>query len=300
MTQNKARKSAIRARMAKTGEPYTLAARHLTPCVFCGSTGQPADDEHVIPRWARRAFDIQGPVTIEAKQHPDPTPVHVERIHHLNIVLRDAICRPCNSIWLAGTEKKAAQILKPMAVDAKPAVLHEVAQALIAFWAVKTALLLELAISQQHPDHRPVKGYQATPQELAWIRERGEPPPRSMVWLGCWNCEQAVPVNYEPSAADLPTADGHPLAGHLTTFTLGFVAFQVFTVDYIAADQHGAPVWNTRPPVPLRDALPRIWPPQLVVPDIKWPPRAFDKHDWHRLVTWDGVLRPSEQPNPAT
>lgn len=53
-----------------------------------------------------------------------------------------------------------------------------------------------------------------------------------------------TPVNYEPSSAVLPTADRAALAGHLTTFSLGFVAFQVFTVDFLAAEQHGAPVWN--------------------------------------------------------
>jgi hypothetical protein len=99
---------------------------------------------------------------------------------------------------------------------------------------------------------------------------------------------------YEPSGAELPTADGSPLAGHLATFTLGYVAFQVFTIDFLAAEQHGAPVWNKRPPEPLAESLVRVWPPQLVVGDVSWPPPAFRGDDWHRLVTWDGVLRPGE------
>jgi hypothetical protein len=28
-------------------------------------------------------------------------------------------------------------------------------------------------------------------------------------------------------------------------YTLGFVAFQVFSVDFLAAEQHGAVLWNT-------------------------------------------------------
>ena len=40
---------------------------------------------------------------------------------------------------------------------------------------------------------------------------------------------------------------------------------------------------------------PRItWADQLTVPDLSWPPAAFGKDDWQRLVTWDGVLRPGE------
>ena len=57
-----------------------------------------------------------------------------------------------------------------------------------------------------------------------------EPPPRSMVWLGCWDCQREVPVNYAPSSAPLPTRDGKPVEGHFATFTLGYAAFQVFTV----------------------------------------------------------------------
>jgi hypothetical protein len=34
----------------------------------------------------------------------------------------------------------------------------------------------------------------------------------------------------------LPTTDGSPLAGHLTTLSLGFVVFQVHSVDFLAAE----------------------------------------------------------------
>lgn len=270
----------------------------MESCILCGAEGKPADDEHVIPKWARRAFDIQGPVTMHTRDDPDAAFAQAGTMHHLNIVLKDAICKRCNNEWLSAIEKRTAAILKPMAVSAKPIVLSAGALKLLAFWAVKTALLLELAI-RQLPGHRKNPGYQATSQEFAWLRELEEPPPRSMAWLGCWDCQQGVPVNYEPSTAKLPTADGTPLAGHLTTFTLGYVAFQIFTVDYIAAERHGAPVWNPAPPAPLRNALPRIWPPQLTNPDVSWPLPAFRRNDWHRLVTWDGVLRPGEQPGPA-
>ncbi len=101
-------------------------------------------------------------------------------------------------------------------------------------------------------------------------------------------------MNYEPSGARLPTEDGAPVTGHLTTLTLGFAAFQVFTVDFLAADQHRALAWNNHVPDSLAHALTRIWPQPLVPRNISWPPQAFPRHDWHRLVTWDGKLRPGE------
>jgi hypothetical protein len=114
-----------------------------------------------------------------------------------------------------------------------------------------------------------------------------------MVWLGCWDCEREVPLNYAPSSAPLPTRDGKTVEGHFATFTLGYVAFQVFTVDFPAADRHDADVWNTHPPPWLAQALTRIWPQLLAARDIAWPQQGFRREDWDRLVTWDGKLRHS-------
>jgi hypothetical protein len=184
---------------------------------------------------------------------PGKTTSRKVRQSHRNLAV-DTICRACNNNWLAGIESKVAPILTPMAITRQPTLLNATDQALLSFWAIKTGLLLELALRQQHPGQRTIEGYAATPQELAWLRHKNEPPPRSMVWLGCWDCQQATPVNYEPSGAELPGEDGTPVAGHLTTFTLGYAAFQIFTVDFITAQLHTAPVWNPRPPTPLREA----------------------------------------------
>lgn len=62
-------------------------------------------------------------------------------------------------MWLSGIEKRASAILKPMIVLSAPSVvLDAAAQSVIALWAVKTGLLLELALRQMYPDTRPVPG----------------------------------------------------------------------------------------------------------------------------------------------
>ncbi len=261
------------------------------PCIFCGSVAEAASEEHVIPKWARRAFHIQGPVTVRASDWPDPERKDVDRLQHLNVTLTDALCENCNSKWLGPIEGRVARVLRPMMVNAAPAVLDTRDQGLLAFWAVKTILLLELSVRQMFPGARAIEGYAATAPELAWLRAREEPPPRSMVWLGCWDCKRENPLMYEPSAAPLPAADGRPLSGHLATFALGFAVFQVFTVNFVAAEQAGARVWNPNPPAPIRAALPRIWPPLARTPNIRWPTPAFPRDDWHRIVTWNGALR---------
>jgi len=50
---------------------------------------------------------------------------------------------PCNR-WLGAIEKRAARVLKPMALAERQVLLDAAAQRLVAFWAVKTGLLLEL------------------------------------------------------------------------------------------------------------------------------------------------------------
>ena len=170
-------------------------------------------------------------------------------MQHLNVTLDGTICKDCNTVWLnRELERPLQPLLAPMAGRAKPTVLSPALQSLIATWAVKTVFLFELAIRQKYPDGREVPGYLATPQELAWLRQRREPPPRALAWLGCWDCRRETPFMYAPSIAPLPTPDGVPVQGHFATFALGYVAFQVFTVDFIAAEQHQASSWNRSRP----------------------------------------------------
>lgn len=264
-------------------------------CIFCRSTETPLSVEHVIPKWARKAFNIQGPVTVSASEQPEPTRRQLGRpMRTLNVVLRDALCESCNNGWLGGVlEERAAQILKPMAVQRKPTVLDLEMQRIVALWAVKTVLLFEMAVRQMYPGVPRIEGYVPSDLELALIWRDKAPPPRSRVWLACWDCRQSVAVRYEPSSIALPTADGSKVAAHLATFTLGYVAFQIFTVDPLAAEQHGAVEWPVLLPEMLRPAVDLIWPQPLpAVPEVPWPRAQIVAEAWPRLVTWDGTLRP--------
>ena len=262
----------------------------MASCVLCGASGDRLTDEDVIPKWALRALNVQGPITIGVREEAAEQQ-HVGTRRTFKVVLDDGLCPTCNNVRLSQLENDVKAILAPMAVEPRPTTLTTASQKLLATWAVKTVLLLELAIRQKYPGARPVEGYLATGPEMAWMFANLEPPPRSMVWLGCWDCERQVPLNYAPSSAPLPTRDGKPVEGHFATFTLGYVAFQVFTVDFTAADRHGTDQWNTHPPPSLAQALTRIWPQLLATRDIDWPQQAFRREDWDMLVTWDGALR---------
>jgi hypothetical protein len=187
----------------------------------------------------------------------------------------------------------AASILNPMAVERKPTALDPSMQQVLALWAIKTVLLFEMAIRQMYPGEPRIEGYVPSDLELALICRNRVPPPAPRVWIACWDCQQSVSVRYEPSSIALPAEDGTRVAAHLATFSLGYVAFQVFTVDSLAAEQHGAVAWPTRLPELLRRAVDLVWPqPQPLILEVSWPRAQFSPEAWPRLVTWDGTLRP--------
>jgi hypothetical protein len=191
----------------------------MRPCVFCGSQ-EKATKEDVVPRWALRTLDIRGPVTVTASDRPGAPRRQVGRpMDALQVILMDALCARCHNAWLGGTiEKPVSRLLKPMIREAQTALLDAAAQRLLSFWAVKTALLLEPALRQLHPGERPVEGYVASEVQLAYLWRHSKPPPRSMAWLGSFDCEHGKPLIYEPSSAVLPTADGSHVEGHLATW----------------------------------------------------------------------------------
>jgi hypothetical protein len=206
---------------------------------------------------------------------------------HLNVVLNDEVCRSCNNGWLADLEREVSPLLAPMSKEFASTHLDAQRLRLLATWAVKTSFLFERSIRQKHPQ-RPHDGAPGSPAELAWLRTNLEPPPKSLVWIACYDCQHRLATTYEPSGAPLFRADGGTMPGFLVTIALGFVVFQVFTVDFVAADLAGA--WRAWPPIPehLRPAIVPIWPDPK---PIDWPPPAFTRETWDKLVTWDGILR---------
>jgi hypothetical protein len=266
-------------------------------CVLCGSADSPTDED-VIPRWLLRLFDVQGAVTVNVREEAG-TPRPVATRPNPKIMLRGGLCSQCNNERLSRLENAVKPILGPMARNMHPTVLGLDSQRLLAAWAVKTVYLLELAARQQYPGSRLIEGYEPGIAEMGWLLDQlerrpvtqVEPQPRSMVWLACWDANERSVFNYAPSSAPLPSQSGKDVVGQFSTLAVGYAAFQVFTVDYVVADQHGAVVWNTQPPPSVRESVPRIWPHLLGARAVSWPPPAFRNSEFDRLANWDGTLR---------
>jgi hypothetical protein len=272
-------------------------------CVLCGSWDKPTDED-VIPKWLLRAFDVQGSVLVNAREEAGD-PHKVRMLRRFQVTLDGGLCSKCNNELLSRLEQAVQPLLEPMAVRREPTILDLASQRLLAVWAIKTVYLLELAVRQRYPSTRLVEGYQPSNSEKGWLLAQleqwptkpAEPPRYSRVWLACWDCmvpgavNRGSMLNYAPSRAALPAADGGEVVGQFTTLAIGSVVFQVFTVDFIEAEVRDAKGWNPDPPDSIAHAIPLIWPHRLYAGDVAWPPPAFPNDSFDRLVNWDMALR---------
>jgi hypothetical protein len=248
-------------------------------CIFCGRANGKLSTEHVFPRWARKAFNLGGPVSVQVGGVSEPGRL-LEQRQHLTLFLRDAICELCNQRFGRELEGPVSTILRPMAIDALRTELDTPRQALLATWATKTAFLLELAVRQHYPGKRAVDGYIPSEPELAWLGSRLESPPRARVWLGAFDARNVVNLRHE--ACLIHVRDWLP--AHVTTFTLGYVAFQVFTINYLEADVIELQHFNVMPKE-LEALLALIWPRQQM-PALSWPQTAFGDGHWAAVTQW--------------
>jgi hypothetical protein len=258
-----------------------------------------------IPKWLLRAFGVQKGSTAVTVAEEYGEKQQVRALKHFQVTLDDGLCRKCNNELFSRLENVVQPVLGPMAVQAKPTTLDLRVQRLLAVWAVKTVYLLELAGRQQYAGARRTEGYKPGTSETGWLLAQFEhrpvqlvePPPRTMVWLACWDCkspgtpDQGSMIHYAPSSAPLPTPDDGKMVGQFATLAIGYAVFQVFTVDYVEAEVRQAVVWNPGPPESIADAVLLIWPQRLRAGEVTWPPPAFPNNSCDRLVNWDMALR---------
>jgi len=167
-------------------------------------------------------------------------------------------------------ESEARPILEPM-LHGETRILDRERQELLALWTVKTATMLEFLYPQE-------RAIQLT--DAAWIFERREPPPRSMVWIASYRGaaynsfyrhdviqlpEWGAPIDQVEREHDAPVP---PPVAYGVNFGVRHVAFQIFGTT---EERHtfGHRRW-------VAEAFDRIWPVQDA---ITWPPvKTLDDH----------------------
>lgn len=222
-------------------------ALHLPPnsdsCPFCGNPQ--LTWEHVLPKWFSEMFD--GGFIERASARP-----------RRRVELKVPVCPECNNRWLAVLENDAKRVLSPM-VRGEPLVsLNTDDQLLIGTWAVKTALMLDLASGSG-----PIipLGF------FRQARQLRSPLPNTVVHVGAYKDQMAVKAwhdgLYVPDASGVKPDKPN---GFVTTFAVHRVVFQVlghFTVG-------GATFKDSRL---LGAGLHAIWPSRAET--IQWPRNNF-------------------------
>ncbi len=233
-------------------------------CVFCGWRGE-LTEEHAYPDWIRRRLNPQGPV--EWRQEGKVLPGH----DTFEITIK-AVCGKCNSGWLDRYyEKKISKWIGPTLPDARRSfALDQHQREVTAAWAVKTALMIELAIGKMRGE-----GF-APESHFRWLhvhRTEPTPPPGCQVWMFGIHVGSGLMVKAQlawakgpvlkPTRADVPPA-------YFATFTAGYVGFQVFGPDL---DEVDPKIRAPQLPVPLvaQSVLNPVWPAPRK-PPLRWPP----------------------------
>jgi len=196
----------------------------------------------------------------------------------LAIVLPD-ICKECNGGWMRDLELAAQPILTPMLLrpsSRRTACLHVEEQTVLAAWALKTSMLLVAKLYKNHP-----AGWLPA-DSLQWLRDQrglSPLPPGARVWLACVDAKNTLAAFMKSGIA--LTDAGDPIA-HVGTFSVGYIAFQVFCREVTGAK---IPPWRNGT-FPLEGQYKRamldIWP---ATDSVTWPPEVhFEQRSLFELA----------------
>ena len=126
--------------------PSTLdTARPL--CFFCGGTDRPLTEEHVWPKWVSRLlFGRYNSGHFRHLRATGGTTTANWRSPYINVTTT-TVCSDCNNQWLSSLETQIKLLASPLIVGegVVSLALAPDSQALLAAWAYKMALLVEVS-----------------------------------------------------------------------------------------------------------------------------------------------------------
>ncbi len=223
-----------------------LPRLHLPPapgrCAFCGATN--LSQEHVWPKWISRQLDDRGGFTMPSLHGP-------RRLRSLDFTA--PICLTCNNRWLAVLENDVQPVLAPL-IRGEERMLSSKDQHLLAAWAVKTALMLDL-----------FSGKPVIPTGFYYnFRLRRCPHEGQIVWLGAYR-DWHYAAWAQHGGLHVGVSADEPPNAFVSTFTAFRVVFQV-----AGAFDRGITFNEGRL---LAAALARVWPPSEQ--SVDWPPKKL-------------------------
>lgn len=179
-------------------------------------------------------------------------------------------CEQCNTGWMSDLEHAAKPIIEPM-IRAEQTLLGPREQEVVARWATKTAMMLDLVGPGQQ---------EIPPEHLLHLFETGNPPANVRVWLAARTLieEERLPsveMLYAHTGALRFQLSTGELDGYLSTLAPGFLVCQVLgllPLEQYPPFEHGTV--REEPIVHVWPSTDRLlpWPPAIVLgPDVLQP-----------------------------
>jgi hypothetical protein len=263
----------------------------MSDCYFCGQPDNQITEEHVWPKWVSRLLLTQYNAThFQHFRAAGDNTTGLWKSRYLNVTTA-TVCDSCNNKWLSTFENDCIKPLaSPLIIGKSPARLPRESQALLAAWAYKMAMLLEIA----HPD---TKSPFFTPEERKLFRQTTQAHSLVRVFLSRYEYGQ------RPAHALTPLHTFTQRGGERKTFelkistiTAGHLAMQVMSVRSPATGQL-VPASELEFELlgKAKHAIMRIWP--TAPESLTWPPAATMTHhdieEWTQM--WGKPAMPSDQ-----
>ncbi len=256
--------------------------------MFCGN--RPVTAEHVWPEWLAKCLPTEKGTHYRVVESREGATSIEERGHRYPITVEaKCVCETCNSGWMAELEQSAAPILEPLVrgdttnARGKPWRWREWRQSIAATWALKTAMMLE------HADTEELRTIPKRLYEPFYAFQR--PPHTTQVWVARYI--GGDPTHYgrgalgdiEVRGPDGPVdvKDAEPF---VVALSVGQLAFRIIghLVPGVALE---------RPRSDVVPYLARIWPITPSSRIAEWPPpQALDNEGLRLLVFSAASPRP--------
>ena len=197
----------------------------MDSCYFCSSTTSVITEEHVWPKWVSRLLfgQYNSDHFMHVRSTGDST-TGLWKSRYLDVTTT-TVCAACNNEWLSVFEDKQIKPLAtPLIVSSDPTQLTPAAQSLLAAWAYKMALLIEITNLDKPPEF-------FTAAERLLFRQTTLAHPLVRVFVSRYDYGQH-PAHALTSLRTYTQRDGPRKSFQLkiSTITAGHLAMQVMSV----------------------------------------------------------------------
>ena len=243
----------------------STAAVPRRACFLCGESNGPLTEEHIWTRWVSRRLCGRKDSFDHLFRHvrtTGDTSTSKWTSRHLRVTTK-TLCSDCNCRWLGGFENRVTPIVSPLITGEGVVVLALApeSRALLAAWAYKMAMLLEVS----HPNASPE--FFTPVAERLRFRQTASAPWRVRVFVGRYDFAHRL----AHATILRQTFAQRAFYLQLATLTAGHLAMQVMSVRSVASNNLvSADQMNYEFRGAARETVVPIWPP---VPGyLEWPP----------------------------